>query len=167
EQLTAERAIADYFEATVKATTRGDEIARAKTAANWILGELSRLMNAAGQEIQDAKVTPVGLAGLLDAIDAGTISGKQGKEILDRAFSSGETPSEIIQREGIAQLSDTSALEAIAQAVIAENPKAVEDFKKGKTASVQFLVGQVMRQTKGRAKPDIVQPILIKALEAL
>ncbi len=167
EQLTAERAVADFFEATVKATTRGDEIARAKTAANWILGELARLMNAAGQEVQDIKVTPVGLAGLLDAIDAGTISGKQGKEILDRAFSSGETPAEIIQREGIAQLSDTDALEAIAQAVIAENPKAVEDYKKGKTTAVQFLVGQVMRQTKGRAKPDIVQPILIKALEEL
>lgn len=167
EQLVSERALADYFEATVAAMRNGDATTKAKTAANWINGELTRQLNASATEITACQVTAAGLAGLLDAIESGTISGKMAKEILDRAYTTGEAPAAIIQQEGLAQVSDTGALETVARDVIAANPKAVEDYKKGKTASVQFLVGQVMKQTKGRAKPDVIQPILIAALDTL
>jgi len=93
-------------------------------------------------------------------IERGTISGKQAKEVLDKAFASGESPAAVVAREGIAQLSDTGELERIVEEVIAANPKAVEDYHAGKTASVQFLVGQVMKRTKGRAKPDMVNPLI-------
>jgi len=165
--LTDERPVADYFEATVRDLTRGDLTARAKSAANWITGDLARLLNAAGSDITQCKITPAGLAGLINAVDAGSISGKQAKDILERAFATGEQPAEIIKREGIAQVSDTGALEAVAREIIAANPKAVEDYGKGKAAAVQFLIGQVMRQTKGSAKPDVIQPILVKLLDAM
>ena len=167
EVLVTDRATADYFEATLAAMTRGDTVSRAKLTSNWITGDLARLINAGGHEIGDIKVTPIHLAGLLDAIEAGTVSGKQAKDILERAYATGDAPTEIIQREGIAQMSDTGELETVARAVVTANPKAIEDYKKGKTAAVQFLIGQVMKQTKGRAKPDIIQPILIAVLDAL
>jgi aspartyl-tRNA(Asn)/glutamyl-tRNA(Gln) amidotransferase subunit B len=167
EQLTSDRTLADYFEATVRArhSTTGDGASRAKAAANWTLGDLTRLVNAGDGDFTRCPVTPEGLAGLLDAIDAGTISGKQGKEILDRAFATGEAPATIIQREGIAQISDLSELEAAVSAAVAANPRAVEDYRRGKTNAVQFLIGQVMKQTKGRAKPDVIQPLVIAALD--
>lgn len=167
EVLTNDRAMADYFETTVKAIAKGDLPTRAKFAANWLMGDLSRLLNANEQEIADCRVTPDGLAGLLNALDAGTISGKQAKDILERAFATGEQPAAIIQREGIAQISDTGALETVAHEIIAANPKAVEDYRKGKAAAVQFLIGQVMRQTKGSAKLDVIQPILVRLLDAM
>ena len=168
DQLTAEREVADYFESVV---TMGDErkeserSARAKVAANWINGELRRLLNAAGQEIGASRVTPAGLAELLDLVDRGTISGKQAKDVLELAFTSGDAPAEIVAREGLSQLSDGGELEQIIVEVIAENPKAVEDYRAGKSAAVQFLVGQVMKRTKGRAKPDAVQPLLLGKLD--
>lgn len=165
--LTDERAQADYFEATVRGITTGDLPTKAKSAANWIAGDLARLLNAAGQDVTACKITPAGLAGLINALDAGTISGKQAKEILERSFTTGEQPADIIAREGIAQVSDAGALEAVAQQVIAANPKAVEDYRKGKANAVQFLIGQVMKQTKGSAKPDVIQPILMRLLDAM
>jgi len=156
EQLTAERPLADYYEAVVAAAGVG----RAKTAANWVLGDLRRLLNADGLEISASRVTPAGLAELLDVIERGTISGKQAKEVLDKAFAGGESPAAVVAREGIAQLSDTAELERIVEEVIAANPKAIADYHAGKTASVQFLVGQVMKRTKGRAKPDMVNPLI-------
>jgi aspartyl-tRNA(Asn)/glutamyl-tRNA(Gln) amidotransferase subunit B len=167
EQLTADRAVADYFEATIAARPAKDAPARAKAAANWILGDVRRLLNAGGVEIGESRVSPAGLAELLDLVDAGKISGKQAKEVLEKAFQSGEMPVAIVAREGIAQMSDTGELERIVAAVIAENPKAVEDYKAGKTSAVQFLVGQVMKRTKGRAKPDAVSPLLIQKLESV
>jgi aspartyl-tRNA(Asn)/glutamyl-tRNA(Gln) amidotransferase subunit B len=165
DQLTTDRPVADYFEETIKVGSKGDPQSRAKSVSNWMNGDLTRLLNANGIDITTSKVTPSGLAGLIDAIESGTISGKIGKEILERAFASGEAPADIIAREGIAQVSDTGELEKIAREVVAANPKAVEDYRKGKATAVQFLIGQVMRQTKGRAKPDSVQPLLIKVLE--
>jgi aspartyl-tRNA(Asn)/glutamyl-tRNA(Gln) amidotransferase subunit B len=100
-------------------------------------------------------------------VERNTINGKQAKEVLEKAFASGEMPGAIVTREGIAQISDTGELETAVEAAIAENPKAVEDYKSGKTSAVQFLVGQVMRRTKGRAKPDVVSPLLLEKLEKL
>lgn len=160
EQLTAERAMADYFEAAVKAGAAKDKQARAKAVANWELGDLRRLLNAASQDFAASKVSPASLAELLDMIDSGAISGKQAKDVLEKAFASGVSPKAVVAAEGISQLSDTSELEAIVDAVIAENPKAVEDFRAGKASAVQFLMGQVMKRTKGRARPDVVTPLL-------
>lgn len=166
EQLTADRALADYYEAVLAAGKPTDAAARPKAAANWVLGELRRLLNADGLEIGASRVSAAGMAELLDLIEKGTISGKQGKEVLEKAFASGEMPGEVVKREGIAQLSDSGELERIVEAVIAENPKAVEDYRAGKAASLQFLVGQVMKRTKGRAKPDVVNPLLLGKLGA-
>jgi aspartyl-tRNA(Asn)/glutamyl-tRNA(Gln) amidotransferase subunit B len=164
EQLTAERAVADYFEAVLAAKPAADLPVRAKAAANWVLGELRRLLNAESLDITASRVTPDGLAELLELIERGTISNKQAKEVLEKAFASGEAPSAVVAREGIAQLSDTAELERVVAEVIAENPKAVEDYHMGKTASLQFLVGQVMKCTRGRAKPDAVTPLLVSKL---
>ena len=160
EQLTAERALAEYFEATLKAGKARDAQARAKAAANWIVGDLRRLLNSASLDIAASKVSSAGLAELLDMIDAGTISGKQAKDVLEKAFASGQSPKAVVEAEGISQLSDTSELESIVDAIIAENPKAVEDFHAGKASAVQFLMGQVMKRTKGRARPDVVISLL-------
>ena len=163
EQLTAERALASYFEAALKAgkpDKGGDQAARAKAVANWMLGDLRRLLNAASLDIAESKVSPAGLAELLDMMDAGTISGKQAKDVLEKAFASGQSPKAVVEAEGISQLSDTGELESIVESVIAENPKAVEDFHSGKASAVQFLMGQVMKRTKGRARPDVVIPLL-------
>ncbi|HEY8325395.1 MAG TPA: Asp-tRNA(Asn)/Glu-tRNA(Gln) amidotransferase subunit GatB [Ktedonobacterales bacterium] len=160
EQLTAERAMASFFEATLKAGKAADQQARAKAAANWIVGDLRRLLNAASLDIAASKVSPAGLAELLAMIDAGTISGKQAKDVLEKAFASGQSPKAVVESEDISQLSDTGELESIVDAVIAENPKAVEDFHAGKASAVQFLMGQVMKRTKGRARPDVVIPLL-------
>ncbi len=165
EALTAERTLADYYEDVLRTggmPKRDPE--RAKAAANWILGDLRRLLNAEGLEIGQSRVPPAGIAELLDMIDSGKISGKQAKDVLDKAFASGESPATVVEREGISQLADTAALERVVDEVLAENPKAAEDYHAGKTAAVQFLVGQVMKRTKGSAKPDVVRPILLGKL---
>ena len=164
EALTAERALADYYEDVLRAGVSNPE--RAKAAANWVLGDLRRLLNAEGLEIGQSRLEPAGLVDLLDMIESGKISGKQAKEVLEKSFASGEPPATVVEREGISQLADTAALERVVDEVIAENPKAVEDYRAGKTAAVQFLVGQVMKRTKGSAKPDVVRPILLGKLGA-
>ncbi len=163
-QLTGERALAEYFEAAVKAQSGGDAQARAKATANWVLGDLRRLLNAEGLDIAQSKVKPEGVAELVTLIEDGKLSSKLAKEVLEKAYASGEAPGAIVAREGIAQISDEGELDRIVEQVIAENPKAVEDYRAGKTASVQFLVGQVMKQTRGRAKPDSVRPLLLGKL---
>jgi aspartyl-tRNA(Asn)/glutamyl-tRNA(Gln) amidotransferase subunit B len=166
EALTAERALADYFEAVLGATTGGEIAARAKAAANWVLTELKGLLNARGLDITASPVSAAALAELLNLISAGTISGKQGKAVLEQAVERGEAPAAIVAREGIAQISDSGALEQVVDAVLAENPKAVEDYRAGKANALGFLVGQVMKRTKGSARPDVVNPLLLGKLGA-
>jgi aspartyl-tRNA(Asn)/glutamyl-tRNA(Gln) amidotransferase subunit B len=168
EQLTAERPLADYFENTLKigqpyadSTTMQT---RAKAVANWTLGDLRALLNADARDITASPITPQGLADLLTQIERGAISGKQAKDALGKAYASGEQPGAIITREGVSQISDTSELDGIVAEVIAANPKPVEDYRAGKTSALQFLVGQVMKRTKGRAKPDAVMPIIERQL---
>ncbi len=164
DQLTGEKALADFFEKVLSSGPPADVSLRAKTAANWMLVELRRLLNAENLDISQSRVTPSGLSGLLNLIDGGKISGKQGKEVLEKAFQTGDSPDTVVEREGIAQLSDSNELEQIVAEVIADNPKAVEDYRAGKSASLQFLVGQVMKRTKGRAKPDMISPLLMGKL---
>ena len=130
--MTAERALADYFEAAVQARPAKNRLARAKSVANWVAGDLRRLLNAGGQRHRRKP----GIAGWPSPNwwnwwRTNTINGKQAKDVLEKAFASGEAPGAIVAREGIAQISDTGELEAAVEAVIAENPKAVEDYQSG------------------------------------
>ena len=152
--LTESRARADFFEAAVGSGT--GEGPRAKSLANWVNGDFARLLNAAGLEIQDSPITPEALSQLLDLVDSGEISGKTAKDVFEEMFGSGRLPAEIVKESDLGRLdSSGEILDAIAR-VIEESPKAVADYKSGKETAIKFLVGQVMRETKGRAIPDIV-----------
>ena len=167
EVLTSERALADYFEQAVEQTQEGEVQARAKAVTNWVNGDLARLLNAAGKEISVSPVTPAGIAGLVDLLAQQKISGSQAKEVLERSFASGRQPAEVVAAEGMTQLSDQSALERIIDEVLAANPKVVDDFRGGKESTVTWFMGQVMKQSKGRAQPALVRPLLLEKLQQL
>jgi aspartyl-tRNA(Asn)/glutamyl-tRNA(Gln) amidotransferase subunit B len=152
--LTFSRPLADYFERAVKAS--GD----ARTAANWVMGDLAGALNTAGREIADSPVSAEQLGELIALIGKGEISGKLAKEIFPKMFESGQGASEIIEREGLRQISDTGALIQVVDEVIAVNPKQVEQYRSGKTAVLGFLVGAVMKATKGQANPAMVNQLL-------
>ncbi len=152
--LTASRAIAEYYEKV--ASVSGDP----KAAANWVSGDLMGLLNAAGTDIAESPVSAESIGELLVMIDKGEISGKMAKDILPKMFASGESASTIVEREGLRQISDSSALEKIVTDVLDRNPKQVEQYKGGKTAVLGFLVGQVMKATRGQANPAAVNQLL-------
>ncbi|HET8550051.1 MAG TPA: Asp-tRNA(Asn)/Glu-tRNA(Gln) amidotransferase subunit GatB [Bryobacteraceae bacterium] len=156
--LTATRAISEYFERA--AAVAGD----AKATANWVTGDLMGALRAAGREITESPVSAKALGELVALIGKGEITGKLAKEILPKMFASGESAAAIIEREGLRQITDTSALEQIVDDVIAANPKQVEQYKGGKTTVIGFLVGQVMKASRGQASPQGVQEILRKKL---
>ena len=165
EVLTSERALADYFEQAVAEARQGDLHVRAKAVANWLTGDVSRLLNAAGKEISECPITPTGLAGLVDLVAQERISGSQAKEVLEKSFASGEQPAAIVEKEGISQLSDQGVLERMVEEVIAASPKAVEDYRKGKESSLTWLMGQVMKRSGGSAKPPLVRSLLLEKLQ--
>jgi len=166
EVLTAERTLANYFEQAIGQAHEGALPARAKAVANWITGDLLRILNAAGREIDVCPVTPIGLAGLVDLIAQGRIGGNQAKDVLEKVFATGQQPAEIVEKEGIAQMSDQNELEQIIEEVLAASPKAVEDFHRGKESSITWLIGQVMKRSAGRARPKLVRPLLLEKLQA-
>ena len=141
------------------------QYSKAKTVANWMMGELNRLLNQTGWEIDQCKITPERLAALLRLVDDGTINGKIAKTVFESMFHSGKTPEDIIRQEGLAQISDEDAIGQIVAEVIAANPKVVEDYRQGKEKAAGFLVGQIMRASKGQANPAIVNQLLKKSLE--
>jgi aspartyl-tRNA(Asn)/glutamyl-tRNA(Gln) amidotransferase subunit B len=153
--LTESRARADFFEATV-ALGPGETSSRAKAVANWVNGDFARLLNAAAVEIQDCRVTPEGLSQLLDLVDSGVISGKTAKEVFGEMFHTGRLPDEIVKESDLGRLESVDEISDAIAKVIQESPKAVADYKSGKETAIKFLVGQVMRETRGRASPDIV-----------
>ncbi len=161
--LTEARARADFYEATV-ALAGEDPLQRAKAAANWMNGDLARLLNAANQDIQDCKVTPETLSNLLDLQDDGTISGKTAKAVFEEMFQTGRSPSVIVKESGLVQITSGNEIADAVKKVINDNPKAAEDFRGGKEEAIKFLTGQVMRETKGRARPDVVTQILREKL---
>ena len=156
--LTLTRETGDYFEAAVKVSGDG------RSTANWVVGDLMGLLKAAGKEIADSPVKPEHIGELVVLINKGELSGKLAKEILPRMFETGESPAAIMEREGLKQISDTGALEKIVDDVIAGNPKQVEQYKSGKTAVLGFLVGQVMKASRGQANPAAVNEVLKKKL---
>jgi len=163
--LTEEKALGDYFERVVAASPTSDRKARAKAAANLVLNEVVRLLKANSFSLEENPLSPEASANLLDLLDKGRITGKQSKEVLEEAFASGKMPETIVKEKGIQPpISDQVALERIIEEVIANNPKVVSDYRAGKTNALQYLIGQVMKQTRGQAKADSVRSILITKL---
>jgi aspartyl-tRNA(Asn)/glutamyl-tRNA(Gln) amidotransferase subunit B len=163
-QLTSSKPVADYLEACV-ALARGEPLQKkAKTISNWILGDFARWLNSAGIEIGESRVTPGHLVELVDMADQGAITGPAAKKIFEEMFQAGGSPKDIATRLGLTQIGDASAVEAAVRDVIASNGQAVVDFKAGKEQALTFLVGQVMKATRGRANPKSVGDIIRKEL---
>jgi aspartyl-tRNA(Asn)/glutamyl-tRNA(Gln) amidotransferase subunit B len=156
--ITSSLPLADFFDA---ALARFDD---AKTISNWVMGELLRLLNAHNLELAEAKITPEALVSLLELIAKGSISHKMGKEVFEVMFTEGKSPQEIIREKGLEQISDEGQLARIISDVVAGNPKSVADFQSGKEQAIGFLVGQVMKATKGQANPGVVNALLRKSL---
>jgi len=156
--LTASKSLADYFEKCVAL------FPSPKIVSNWVMVELFRLLKQQDREIDACPIPPAGLAELLKLIDDGTISGKMAKDILEQAYDSKKSPKEIVEEQGVAQVSDESTLSAVVEQVVEAHPKEVEKCKAGKTKILGFLVGQVMKETKGQANPQKVNELLRKAL---
>ena len=158
EVLTSDKALADYFEATVK------EFPQAKQVSNWIMGELMRELKKEEAGIASCLISPAALAKLLALVEKGAISGKLAKTVFEDMVATGRDPEAIIKEKGLVQISDTGALEAIAQELIDANPKEAADFKAGKTKVIGFFVGQLMKKTKGQANPQLANEIFQKLL---
>ena len=158
EVLTGSQSLADYFESVVKAGAPG------KSAANWMQTELLRRLKHAGKDIVASPVSPAALAELLQLVESGNITGAIGKKVFPIMFDSGRAAGEIVAAEGLAQSSDTSAIEAIAREVIEKNPDNVAKFKSGNEGVFKFFVGQVIRATRGQANPQVVNDVLRKLL---
>jgi aspartyl-tRNA(Asn)/glutamyl-tRNA(Gln) amidotransferase subunit B len=156
--LTDDRALADYFEAAVKAG------ATPKGAANWITNEVARELNARNVPLAEWRVTPAMLSELIQAVESGKVSTAIGREVLAQMADTGKSANAVIAEKGLAQISDTGALEEIVAKVLAANPNAVADLRKGKKEAMGFLIGQVMRQTKGKANAKVVTELLKKKL---
>lgn len=135
-----------------------------KALANWLIGDVARLLAEKDQVLSETPLTPEALVKLTALIEKGVISNTAGKAVLDELFTNGGDPEAIVQAKGLAQVSDTAALEAIVKDVLAQNEKSVADYKKGKTNAAGYLVGQCMRASKGKANPQVVRELLEKAL---
>lgn len=158
--LTLSRAGADYYEAVTAAG------ADPKKAANWVMVELQALLSEAKMDIPDCRISPEHLAALLKLIDSGRISGKIAKNVLVNMFETGDAPETIVEKDGLSQISDVGAIEEAVQQVIGENPDQVAQFKAGKERVFGFFVGQVMKATRGKANPQMVNEILRRELES-
>ena len=160
--LTQSMALADYYEAAV------GEARNAKAVSNWVMSELLHVLPGDDERaIAASPVPPAHLGALVRLIDDGTISGKIAKDVFEKMVRSGEAPGTIVEREGLTQVADTGALEAVIDLVLAGNPKPLEDWKKGKTAAAKALVGLVMKATGGKANPAIVNQLLEAKLPRL
>jgi aspartyl-tRNA(Asn)/glutamyl-tRNA(Gln) amidotransferase subunit B len=155
EVLTVSRPLADYFEAVT-----GSTAAKPQVAANWVIGDLSGLLNKEGLDIVESKIAAEALAGLIDRIADNTISGKIAKEVFEAMWAGEGSADEIIGSRGLKQITDSGEIEGIVDAVIAANPSQVAEYKAGKDKLIGFFVGQVMKETGGKANPGQVNQIL-------
>jgi aspartyl-tRNA(Asn)/glutamyl-tRNA(Gln) amidotransferase subunit B len=166
--LTSSKITADYFEACMTRPPQSLSPKKyAKQVANWIIGEFSHLLNVTNTDTKDMerKVSPVALFGLVQLISQGVISGISAKMVFEEMFKTGKDAASIIAWRGLSQISDAQQLEKAVSQVIEANAQAVADFKAGKTPALQYLVGQVMKATKGRANPEVVNELLKQKLE--
>jgi aspartyl-tRNA(Asn)/glutamyl-tRNA(Gln) amidotransferase subunit B len=158
--LTSSRELADFYETVVKAF--GGE---AKLVTNWMTGDVLGALNKAGLEIADCPVSAERLASLLKRIADNTISGKTAKQVFDKLWNSDASADDIIESEGLKQITDTGAIEAIVDKVIAANPVPVEQYRAGKDKALMALVGQIMKETQGKANPGEVNKMLVEKLK--
>ncbi|MEC9447349.1 MAG: Asp-tRNA(Asn)/Glu-tRNA(Gln) amidotransferase GatCAB subunit B, partial [Chloroflexota bacterium] len=167
--LTTSKSMADFFEQTTGLrSVSGEELERyAKNVSNWILGDLSRLLNLQDLEIQESLVSPEHLGELITLVDNGTVSVSMAKTVLEEVFESGDSPRQVVQEKGYTQIRDSSVVEIAVAEAVDTNPQAVADYMGGKETAAKFLVGQVMKITKGQAKPDLVNELVVRALEEL
>ena len=152
--ITQAKAMADFFDETL--AYYGD----AKTLANWVMGDVTRLLNTNQCSVLDSPISAKQLAELLELINKGTLSGKIAKSVLEEMYSTGKDAGTIVKEKGLAQISDEGALLGIIDDVIAANPQSVEDYRAGKDKAIGFLVGQIMKATKGQANPGLVNQLL-------
>ncbi|MFH1673628.1 MAG: Asp-tRNA(Asn)/Glu-tRNA(Gln) amidotransferase subunit GatB [Pseudomonadota bacterium] len=158
EVLTTGKDLADYFEACVK------KFSQPKQVSNWVMGPLLGVLKAQEKEIGESPVSSDRLAELLQLIDSGTISGKIAKTVFEEMVKTGKSPKEIVEKKGLVQVTDTGAIEEIVKNILSQFPDEVEAYKGGKKKLLGFFVGQVMKETKGKANPQIVNEILRKLL---
>jgi aspartyl-tRNA(Asn)/glutamyl-tRNA(Gln) amidotransferase subunit B len=158
-QLVSERSLADYYEAAAEAS------GNPRATANWIRSELLRELEAAGVSAADSRVAPQELGALVRLIDEGKISGKQGKDVLVEMFKTGKPAQAIVEEQGLVQLSDTSEIDALIDGVIAANPEPLASYRAGKETLFGFFVGQVIKASKGKANPKVVNERLRAKLQ--
>jgi aspartyl-tRNA(Asn)/glutamyl-tRNA(Gln) amidotransferase subunit B len=157
--LTQSPALADYFEQTAAAA------GNPKSASNWIMGELTRKMNELGVGAERAPLTPQALAGLIALVDSGTISGPIAKDVFEKMCAGGRQAREIVEAEGLARIDDEAALDAAVRDALAKNEAAVAQYRAGKQQTFGFLVGQVIKATRGKANPEVVNRLMRRALD--
>ncbi len=167
--LTASKAMADFYEASASQRdfAAPDSGKFYKDVSNWMLGDLSRLLNLQNQDISESPISPKHLVELVTLVDNGAINGATAKSVLEEAFQSGDSPSRIVEKNEYTQISDSSALEDAVHQALEANPKAVADYLDGKDTAARFLVGQVMKLTRGQAQPDLVNRLVAESLQSL
>jgi len=156
--LTTTRALADYYEAVVK------QCGNPKIASNWVMGDILGHLKEAKQEISESPVSPEALAAMINLIGDGTISGKIAKEVFEEMWTTGKTPKTVVEEKGLVQITDTTALEQAIEDALTSNPTQLEEYRQGKDKLFGFFVGQVMKLTKGKANPKLVNELLRKKL---
>ncbi len=157
--LTASMKLSDFFEESLKHTSD------AKASANWIMGDLLGYLNANNLELDGVQITGQGLGEMIQLIEKGTISTKIAKTVFKSMLETGKSPQKIVEEQGLVQISDEGAILAIVDSIIAANPQSVEDFRGGKDKAIGFLVGQIMKETKGKANPGLVNKLLMDRLK--
>ena len=158
--LTGERSLSDYFEAAAQAYD-GD----AKRVSNWLMNDVLRMINESGMTAGELRLTPTYLAEIIKLVDANTINTSTGKALLDKVQQNGKSPAELVKQEGLAQVSDSSAIRELSAEVLAENPEQVASYRNGKTTLIGWFVGQVMRKSGGKADPQLVRSTLESLLQ--
>jgi aspartyl-tRNA(Asn)/glutamyl-tRNA(Gln) amidotransferase subunit B len=161
EVLTSERSLSDYFERVVKAYPNGDP----KRVSNWLLNDVMRLLNESGLTAGELNLTPAYLAEIIQLVDEGVVNTNTGKSLLEKVNRTGQSPKQIVEAEGLAQVSDDSALRAAAEAIVAENPKEVESYKSGKVGLIGWFVGQLMKKMGGKADAPKARAIFEELLK--
>ena len=159
--ITASKALADFYDGVRK------HYGNAKKISNWIMVELLAKVNAEGIAVEDIKIRPSQMAALLNLIDCGDISGKIAKKIFAEMFSTGKDADIIIKEQGLVQISDEDTLKELIAQIVEANPKSVEDYKAGKNKAMGFLVGQIMKQSKGQANPTLINKLLTEKLSRM
>ena len=172
--LTINKATADYYESVVSAKGEsgnggsGDATEQfAKQVSNWTLTELGRLLNETNGDIEDIRITPQNFADLLDMVEGGELNSSMAKSVFEQMYNTGKAPKSIAEEQGLVQISDTDALGDAVDEAIASNPKPVAEYLEGKDQAIRFLVGQVMKITRGKANPQLVMQLLQARLDAI